>query len=203
MYSILAKITAFLKSVAMTLGGPGLLIIAFFDSSFLSFPEVNDLIIMTNSYHNPERMLYLATMTVIGSVLGCTALYWVGRRGGHALLKRKFDPKKVERARRWFDRYGILAVIIPSILPPPTPFKVFVLSAGVFEIKLSKFVTAVLIGRSFRYYLEGYLAIKLGEQGTHWMREHYPWIALSMVLTILGIFMIYFLLRKKDEEELK
>ena len=203
MHSILGKITAFLKSIAATFGGPGLLIIAFFDSSFLSFPEVNDVIIMTNSFHNPERMLYLATMTVIGSVLGCTALYWIGRRGGHALLHRKFDSAKVDRVRRWFDHYGVLAVVIPSILPPPTPFKIFVLSAGVFEIKPWKFITAVLIGRSFRYYLEGYLAMKMGEQGMHWMKEHYPWVALSLVLTILAIFGVYFLLRKKHEQIMK
>lgn len=202
MHSILGKITAFLKSVALTFGGPGLLIIAFFDSSFLSFPEVNDILIITNSYHNPERMLYYATMTVIGSVLGCTALFWVGKRGGHALLNRKFDPVKVDRVRRWFDRYGILAVIIPSILPPPTPFKVFVLSAGVFEIKLWKFITAVLIGRSIRYFLEGYLAMRLGEQTMDWMKEHYPLVALSIALSILLLFALYFLMRKKKEEGL-
>jgi membrane protein YqaA with SNARE-associated domain len=197
MHAIFAKITAFLKTVAPALGGPGLLLIAFLDSSFLSFPEINDLLIIANSYHNPERMIYYATMTLIGSVLGCTALYMVGKRGGSALLKKKFDEGKVRKVQGWYDKYGMLAIIIPSILPPPTPFKIFVLTAGVFDIKLGKFVLSVIIGRSIRYYLEGYLAMTLGEHAADWMKEHYPWVALSMVLTIVSIFIIYWVMRKK------
>lgn len=199
MSSLLAKLTSFLKTIAATLGGPGLLIIAFFDSSFLSFPEVNDLLIIANSYHNPERMLYYATMTVIGSVLGCTALYYVGKRGGSSLLLSKFKQGKIDRVRRWYDRYGVLTVIIPSILPPPTPFKIFVLAAGVFDIPLGKFVAAVLIGRSFRYYLEGYLAVLLGENAGDWMKTNYPVIALSLVGGVLAIVTVYLLIRRKKE----
>lgn len=188
-----------MKSVAATLGGPGLLIIAFFDSSFLSFPEVNDLLIIANSYHNPERMLYYATMTVIGSVLGCAALYYVGRRGGSSLLHSKFKKEKIDRVRCWYDRYGVLAVIIPSILPPPTPFKIFVLAAGVFDIKVGKFIGAVLIGRSFRYYLEGYLAVRLGENAGDWMKANYPVIAIILAAGVLAVFTAYVLIRRKKE----
>ena len=203
MHFIFAKITALLKTVALALGGPGLLLIAFLDSSFLSFPEVNDLLIIANSYHNPERMIYYATMTLIGSVLGCTVLYMVGKRGGSALLKKKFDAEKVKKVKGWYDKYGMLAIIIPSILPPPMPFKVFVLTAGVFDIKLGKFVLSIIIGRSIRYYLEGYLAMSLGEHAADWMKEHYPLVALTLVLTIVSIFVIYWVMRKKHPEEPK
>lgn len=202
MHSILGKISAFLKSIAMTLGGPGLLLIAFFDSSFLSFPEVNDILIITNSYHNPERMVYYATMTLIGSVLGCVALYWVGRRGGHVLLSRRFDPAKIDRVRKWYGRYGVLAVIIPSILPPPTPFKIFVLSAGVFDISMGKFLFAVVVGRSIRYFLEGYLAMRLGDHALIWMKDHYPIVALSLALVIVAGFVIYKLSQNKKGKAL-
>jgi membrane protein YqaA with SNARE-associated domain len=197
MHAIFAKIAAFLKTVALAMGGPGLLLIAFLDSSFLSFPEVNDILIIANSYHNPERMIYYATMTLIGSVLGCTALYLVGKRGGNALLKKKFDEEKIRKVQGWYDKYGMLAIIIPSILPPPTPFKIFVLTAGVFDIKLGKFVLSVIIGRSIRYYLEGYLAMTLGEHAADWMKDHYPLVALTSVLTIVFIFIIYWVMRKK------
>jgi membrane protein YqaA with SNARE-associated domain len=200
MHSILVKATSFLKTLAATLGGPGLLLIAFLDSSFLSFPEVNDLLIITGSFHNPERMLYYATMTLIGSVLGCVALYWVGRSGGGALLRRKFGPERIERARRWYDRYGVLAVIIPSILPPPMPFKVFVFSAGVFEISLSKFIFAVIVGRGIRYYLEGFVAMQLGEHAMDWMKAHYPIVALCLVAAVVLTYAIYMLMRRKAED---
>lgn len=203
MYSVTAKITALFKSVALALGGPGLLIIAFFDSSFLSFPEVNDILIITNSYHNPERMLYYCAMTVIGSVLGCVALYWVGKRGGRALLKKRFDPKKLSRVQGWYDRYGLLAVIIPAILPPPTPFKIFVLSAGVFDISLGRFVIAVTLGRGIRYLLEGYLAMKLGAHALDWMKTHYPLIAISLALSIGALFAVYLIMRRRDGKEVR
>ncbi len=188
-----------LKLWIIALGGPGLLLIAFLDSSFLSFPEINDILIIANSFHNVERMLYYATMTTIGSVLGCTVLYWVGRRGGNALLKKRFDPKKVAKVRGWYDRYGLLAVIIPSILPPPTPFKLFVISAGVFEIPVWRFVLAVAVGRSFRYFLEGYLAVQVGQHAMDWMKSHYPLVAASIVLTIVGLFVVYLLMLKKGD----
>ncbi len=201
MHSFLLKLSSALKTLATTLGGPGLLLIAFADSSFLSFPEINDILIIANSYHNPGRMIYYATMTLIGSALGCVVLYYVGKRGGNALLKRRFDSRRVERVRNWYSRYGLLAVIIPSILPPPTPFKVFVLSAGVFDISLGRFIFAVMVGRGIRYYLEGYLAMQLGQHAMDWMQQHYPLVALSVVLTILALFVVYIVLRKRDRKE--
>src|SRR4029453_3044434 len=129
--STLTKMERFLSWVegfALSLGGPGLFLIAFLDSSFLSFPEVCDLLIVWLTIQHPHRMLYYAFMCTAGSVAGCFALYWVGQRGGQAFLEKRFKSGSVDRAMAVFRRFGLLGIIVPSHLPPPMPFKVFVLA---------------------------------------------------------------------------
>ena len=94
------------------------------DSSFVSLPEVNDVLLMTFAVNEPESMVKFALLTTLGSVIGCALLYAVGRKGGEAFLRRSFADEKLVRIQRWYQRHGVLAVIIPSLLPPPTPFKV-------------------------------------------------------------------------------
>jgi membrane protein DedA with SNARE-associated domain len=144
-------------------GGLAVLLLAVGDSSFISVPEGNDLLIIVLSTGGSWRnMVFFVSMTVIGSVIGCFLLYSVGRKGGRAILKKKFSIQKIERAEKIYGKYGTWAVLIPSILPPPLPFKIFVLSAGVFGLPSLKFLSAVAIGRSVRYSLWGILAVLYG-----------------------------------------
>src|SRR5688572_23149023 len=141
------RVVSWVQGFALSLGGPGLFLVAFLDSSFLSFPEVCDLLIVWLTIQHKERMLFYALMCTLGSVSGCFALYAVGRRGGEAFLKRRFKAGHIERAMTVFRRYGLLAVIVPSLLPPPMPFKIFVLAAGVARVRPLDFLVAVSIGR--------------------------------------------------------
>jgi membrane protein YqaA with SNARE-associated domain len=166
------RLLSWIQGFALSLGGPGLFIIAFLDSSFLSFPEVCDLLIVWLTVQHKERMLFYALMCTLGSVAGCFALYSVGRRGGEAFLKRRFKAASIERAMAVFRRYGLLAVIVPSLLPPPMPFKIFVLAAGVARVRPVDFLTAVSIGRGLRYFGEGFLALWYGEQAVNYLREN-------------------------------
>src|SRR6187401_2746851 len=127
MKTVLAGIKAF----AVAIGGPGLFIIAFLDSSFLSFPEVNDLLIVLLVIKHPERMVFYATMSTLGSIAGCLAPYFVGRKGGDALVRKRFKGGTVEKAADLMRKYGAMALILPALLPPPAPFKIFVLMGGV------------------------------------------------------------------------
>jgi membrane protein YqaA with SNARE-associated domain len=153
-------------------------------------------LIITLSIRNPEKMLYYCTMTTLGSILGCLALFTVGKKGGQVLLRKKFAEDKIQRVARWYSRYGILAVMIPSILPPPTPFKIFVLFAGAFRIGIGKFIFAITAGRGFRYFLEGFLAVRYGEAAKDYMHQNYPYIALGVVTLIAISAFFYFLYRR-------
>src|SRR6187551_141963 len=113
---------AYIQPMAERLGGPGLTLVAFFDSSFISLPEASDALVVILTVKHPSEWLYFAAMTTLGSVMGCYALYSLGRRGGEALLKRRFHDRHINRGMAFFQRYGLLAIIVPSLLPPPMPF---------------------------------------------------------------------------------
>jgi membrane protein DedA with SNARE-associated domain len=123
-------------------------------------------------------------MCTLGSVAGCLTLYSVGRRGGEAFLKRRFKAGHVERAMELFRRHGLLAVVVPSLLPPPMPFKIFVLAAGVSRVRLADFLIAVLIGRGIRYFGEGLLALWYGEQAIAFLRDNARLAGLALAIVI-------------------
>jgi membrane protein YqaA with SNARE-associated domain len=138
---------------------------------------------------NPDAWLYYAAMTTLGSIAGCFALFSLARRGGEAFLRRRFSERHVERGLAWFKKYGLLAVVVPSILPPPTPFKIFVLLAGVANVRRTTFLIAVALGRGFRYGSEGLLAYLYGEDATRFIKENLSTISIWLAVTIavLGV----------------
>jgi undecaprenyl-diphosphatase len=186
-----------LKETLLPYGGPGLMVLAIGDSSFVSLPEVNDLLLMTFSIQEPSRMWKLAALTTLGSIAGCALLYSVGRKGGEALLRRRFADHHLKRIRGWYEKYGALAVIIPSLLPPPTPFKIFVLSAGAFGTPWPKFLMAVLIGRGIRYFSEGLLAVAYGDAAIGFVHRNFPAIGIALSISIVAAVGIFFVARRK------
>lgn len=182
---------------ASELGGLGLFVIALLDSSFLSFPQVNDLLIIVLSTRHPERMPYYAGMTTLGSILGCLLLYAVARRGGEVFLRKRLKGKYADRALGLYQRHGLLAVMAPALLPPPVPFKVFVLLAGAAAVSPVRFATAVAVGRGVRYFGQGYLAVRYGEQAAEFMKRHGVALGLGLAAAavLMGGFML--LLRKR------
>ena len=169
-------------------GGFGLFFIAFCDSSFLSLPEVNDLLLVYFSMRFREQAYYYAIMAALGSAAGCSVLYWLGRSRGHRFLLRRYSEGKLRSAMEFFRRYGVWALIGPALLPPPFPFKVFVLSAGVFGIPFGRFLGAVLLGRTLRYVVEAWLALRYGEMAVDYIREHYLQLVVLVVsVTLAGV----------------
>lgn len=202
--SWLGRVVEWLRSLSDTLQGPGLLLIALGDSSFLSIPEGNDILIVVLSTGKSWReMAYYVAMTIAGSVTGCLLLYTVGRKGGSPLLRRRFSEKNIEWAEDLFRRYGTLTVIIPSILPPPCPFKIFVLSAGVFRLSVPEFVTAVVIGRTLRYSMWGILAVLYGNDVKIFMQQNLANIGIALfVLFVLvgGAALAYYIHKHKKRK---
>jgi membrane protein YqaA with SNARE-associated domain len=185
-------ISTWLRTVLLPYGGFGLMVLAVFDSSFLSLPEVNDLLLMTFTINEPASMVKFALLTTLGSVIGCSLLYAVGRKGGEAFLRKTFADERLARVQKWYQRHGILAVIVPSLLPPPTPFKIFVLSAGTFGISWPKFLTAVVVGRSVRYFSEGILAVIYGPVAIEFVQKNYGKLGLAFAILIVVSALIAF-----------
>jgi membrane protein YqaA with SNARE-associated domain len=188
----LESISIWLRNLLLPYGGFGLMVLAIGDSSFLSLPEVNDVLLMTFSIQQPAGMVKFALLTVLGSVIGCSLLYAVGRKGGETFLRRTFAHERLAKIQGWYQRHGILAIIVPSLLPPPTPFKIFVLSAGTFGISWPKFIIAVVIGRSLRYFSEGILAVVYGPAAIQFVQQNYGKIGLALAVIIVVAAVIFF-----------
>ena len=182
-------------------GGPALLVVALADSSFLSIPEGNDiLIIALSTGQSWDLMSYYVTMTIVGSVLGCTLLYSVGRRGGNFVQKRLSEERRNEM-RRLYDRWGIWTLLVPAVLPPPTPFKIFVLSAGLFRIPLGRFIVLVSLGRSIRYFMWGILAVLYGEAAKQIVQEEMKTVGVILFLSLAAVLTGIVLIRRHNRKK--
>jgi membrane protein YqaA with SNARE-associated domain len=181
------RLLEWVQGFALALGGPGLFLIAFLDSSFLSFPEVVDLLIVWLTVQHPHRMLYYALLSTLGSVAGCLALFLVARKGGEAFLLKRLHERHVERATAVVRKHGLLSVLVPSLLPPPAPFKIFVLAAGVAQVRVADFLLAVGIGRGIRYFGEGLLALWYGERAAAFLRDNAREVAVWMAVIAFAL----------------
>src|SRR5476649_511070 len=182
-----------IRALALALGGPGLFLVAFLDSSFLPLPGITDVLLVITVTRHPSGMLWYVAMTVVGSVFGCLALHYLGRKGGEALVRKKFTGEKVERAMAALQRNGVMAVLVPCLLPPPAPFKIFILLAGVVGISATRLAIAIAIGRGVRYLALGLLAVAYGDRAMAYMREHGTSASLEAVAVLAAGFGAYLL----------
>ena len=192
------RLVSWVQGFALALGGPGLFVIALLDSSFLSFPEVVDLLIIVFVTQHKERMIYYASLATLGSIAGCFLLYYVGVKGGEAFVRRRFQEAHVDRALALFQKHGLLSVTVPSLLPPPVPFKPFVLIAGIARVRPLDFLLAVAIGRGIRYFGEGFLALLYGERAAEFLKNNVQRVSLVLAAVALvgGIAWIWFKSRR-------
>jgi membrane protein YqaA with SNARE-associated domain len=172
-----------------TLGPVGLFVVAFLDSSFLSLPEINDLLVITAAMKDPASAWIPVLMATLGSLAGCLVLYWLGRRGEEALLVKRFGAERTRRARAAFERFEILTVAVPAVLPPPMPFKIFVLAAGVFELSLRKFVLTLVIARGLRYTLWAVIGIVYREEALRLLKTVDAWSARNFRFLLAAVLL--------------
>ena len=175
------KIVAF----AGTLGAPGLFLISFLDSSVLTFPVINDLLLIELSMRRPARMPLYASMASLGSLLGCVLLFLLARTVEEAAFHRKVGARAAA-IRHWVVRNGFGGMLLAAMLPPPTPFKFFVLAAGVFEMPLVSFASAIGLARVIRYFGVGYLAVRYGANALPYLNQH-KWQVVLVVIVIVAI----------------
>jgi membrane protein YqaA with SNARE-associated domain len=177
------------KTIAFAgaLGAPGLLLISFLDSSVLTFPVINDLLLIELSIQHPLRMPLYASMAMLGSVLGCTLLYFIARKGGEAFFHKKTGTR-AQAIRHWVEKNGFGGMLFAALLPPPTPFKAFVFAAGVFEVPLLSFVSAITLARAIRYFGMGYLAIRYGDNAMPFLAQHKLRVAIGVLVFAAGSY---------------
>lgn len=183
--------------------GPlGLFGISLVDSAGVPLPGGPDAVMIWLSANNPALMPLYALAATAGSAIGCTLLYLVARRAGVAALKR-VTPATRDRIENLLGRYDLIAVLVPAVLPPPFPFKPFVLCAGVFNLKTWRFIAAIFVGRSIRFLIEGWLAIRFGEDAGRIIKQH-GWKVLVAVaaLAALGVILNFFSKRSRRARKL-
>src|SRR5213075_418906 len=196
------RLGRFIVHVPVYVAGPAMILIGALDSSLLSLPEINDYLVVARCYKHPETAFFFPLFPAIGSVLGCLLLYTIFQRGGLAVLHRHFRADRVERVEKAYARFGILALAIPALLPPPLPFKMFVATAGALQFPRRRFLLTILIARSVRYYTEGTLAVFYGERVLRFLRDNG-----LMIVTIVGalclIALAIYLLSSKGRSAVK
>ena len=192
----MSEFVARIRALGLALGGPGLFLVAFLDSSFLPLPGITDVLLVVTVTRHPSAMLWYVAMTVAGSVAGCIALHYLGRKGGDALVRKRFTGEKIERAMAALQRNGVMAVLVPCLLPPPAPFKIFILLAGVAGISVARLATAIAIGRGIRYLALGFLAVQYGERAMSYLRDNGTAASLVVVGVLAVGFGAYLLLSK-------
>ena len=186
-----------LKAALIGFGALGIFLIALMDAAFIPMPGGPDVVVISLSIYKPALMPLYVFAAMAGSTIGSLLLYFVGLRGGEAVL-RKFSPEKRAKVQRALDQYDIWAMLVAAVMPPPFPFKVFVLSAGAFKMKLWRFVPAMILGRGFRFILEGVLAVRYGEQATEILKQNGAKIGLGIAAAIIVICVVKMLLNRRQ-----
>jgi membrane protein YqaA with SNARE-associated domain len=181
-------------SSAVAMGGIGLFLVAFLEAWFVGLPAGDVLIVMTAT--SPARLCYYALMLTAGSSIGSLMLFTLGRKGGQLFLSKRFSQQRIARGSALVQRYGFLAVLVASLLPPPAPFKLFVLLAGACGMGAWSFTVSVALGRGVRYFGEGLLAIRYGDKAMDVIRANGPAFALVAASTVLACGILYFLWRR-------
>jgi membrane protein YqaA with SNARE-associated domain len=176
-----------ISAIAAVLGGPGIFLVAFLDSSFVSLPQINDVLVVLMVTQNKAWMPYYAAMATLGSVAGCYVIYYLAEKGGEAFLRKRLNEKHMNRTLALYRKHGMLALMVPALLPPPAPFKLFVLAAGVANVRPAQFVLAIAIARGLRYLGLGLLAVYYGDAALELMRTRGREVALWLAgLIVVG-----------------
>ena len=177
-----------LKAIAFS-ASLSLVALSFLDSTVLPLPSLNDLLLIELCIQSPLRMPYYATLATIGSLTGSVLLYFVARKGEEAAFHKKAGSQ-APQIHHWMERNGFVTLLIAALLPPPTPFKLFVLAAGALGMPFRAFLAAMSLARAVRFFAEGYLAVRYGVEATRFLVGHSVAFAVSTVAFILVFYWI-------------
>src|SRR2546428_3400272 len=193
LHAITRRLGHFIVHVPIYVAGPAMILVGALDSSLLSLPEINDYLVIVRCFTHPRAVVFFPLFASTGSVLGCLLLYTILQRGGLAVLHRRFKLEHVQRVERVYARFGIMALAVPALLPPPMPFKIFVATAGALQFPRRRFLITILLARSVRYYTEGVLAVYYGRRVLQFLKDNGLMIVTAVFAVCLVAFAIYLL----------
>jgi membrane protein YqaA with SNARE-associated domain len=173
--------------VLAPLGVWGVFAIAAVDAAFMGLPM--DPIVAGYIYQDPHRFLLYVLLAASGSAVGSIVLYVIGYTGGEVLLRKRLSPERFQKIHASFERHEFLALMLPAMLPPPTPFKAVVLAAAAFEMSFGRFLLAIFAGRFFRFLILGFLTLRFGPQvvelGGRIIAHDFKWVLLALAGGVL------------------
>jgi len=187
--AFLKALSAKLSQLLALYGGWGLLAISFLDSSFVALPSANDLLLIHLSSQHPQRALLYALASTVGSVAGAYVIYGLAR-GGARFLWRGRSSAALGRAHQWLGRNEFVGILVMSLLPPPAPFKAFLVAAGALRVNAARFGVALLVGRGLRFASEALLGARYGAQAEAYLKEHFVWASLVAVALIVALTLL-------------
>jgi len=199
---ILAKYTAFFLGAMKVLGIWGPFVIAGVDAALLGLPL--DPVVAAYVWSDRAHFWLYPITASLGSALGSLIIYYIGRKGGEVALRKRISHERMEALRNRFEKQEFFALMIPAMAPPPFPFKLFVLSAGVFDMKLRDFLAAIFLGRMVRFGVLSLLVLEFGpsivETVKELFREHRELALVSLAVFLLVCLLIYRLMRRPVRE---
>jgi membrane protein YqaA with SNARE-associated domain len=169
------------------LGIWGVFAVAAVDAAFMGLPM--DPIVAGYIYKDPHGFLLYVLLASAGSAVGSSVLYVIGYTGGEVLLRKRLSPERFQKVHASFDKHEFWALMLPAMLPPPTPFKAVVLSAAAFEMSFPRFLLAIFAGRFFRFLILGLLTLRFGPQFVEWaghiVAHRFRWVLLAVAAGLL------------------
>jgi membrane protein YqaA with SNARE-associated domain len=188
---ILARYTAWIFRLLVPLGIWGPFVVAFADSALLGMPV--DAVVAAYVYHDRRHFLLYVLLASLGSAAGSIPLYILGYLGGEKVLRKRISEERFQKIHASFERHEFWALMFPGMLPPPTPFKVFVLGAAVFEMRFRDFLAAVFAGRFVRFMVLSLLTLWFGPEIVELtgkvFRHHFYWV-LGVILAGVIVWLV-------------
>jgi membrane protein YqaA with SNARE-associated domain len=180
---ILARYTAFLWGIVHPLGSWGVFAIAALDGAAFGLPI--DIVVGGFVAQNHARWLLYVFMAATGSALGSLVVYGIGYAGGEELLRKRVSAERFEKMHNAFDKHPFWSLMLPAMLPPPTPFKIFALAAAVAEMSIWHFLLAIFLGRTVRFLVLAILVLRFGPgiltTARIFFAQHYYWLLIAAV----------------------
>lgn len=177
-------------------GGWGLFAISFLDSSFLAFPVINDLLLIKLAASHPHKTVLYVLQCTSGSVLGACTLYFISHKG-RRLFSRSTTQREKTLIRHWIERNDFLSIFVASLLPPPMPFKIFAIIAGGLQIDVTRFITALIIGRGLRFGFEGWLGAYYGAAAQQYLKNNLELLCIVVIVIAVAAAVIYRYLKRR------